>query len=97
MQINFTGHHVDVTPALREFTEGKFDRLERFADRITSIDVKFEVEKLRQIAEAHIAVAGGKINARAECKDMYSAIDKLIDKLDRQLVKIKEKGSNHHS
>ena len=96
MQINFTGHHIDVTPALREFTAGKFEKLERYADRITSVNVTFGVQKLSQIAEANIHINGGEIHARSESKDMYTAIDGLIDKLDRQLVKIKEKNSDHH-
>jgi putative sigma-54 modulation protein len=95
MQINLTGHHMPITPALREFTNGKFDRLQRYSDRITSIHVIFGVEKLLQIAEANVHVSGGEIYARSESEDMYSAIDALIDKLDRQLKKRKEKNKSH--
>lgn len=95
MQINFTGHHVEVTPALRAFTVDKFDRLERHFDKITAINVFFDVEKLRQIAEASILVAKGELHARAESEDMYAAIDELVDKLDRQLIKHKEKIRAH--
>lgn len=91
MQINITGHRMDVTPALRAFTEEKFDKLERHFDQITAINVVFDVEKLRQIAEATIIVAKGELHASSESDDMYSAIDLLIDKLDRQLIKHKEK------
>ncbi len=91
MQINLTGHHVEITPALRNITTEKFVRLQRHAERITSIHVTFGVEKLRQIAEANIHIAGAEIHARSEADDMYSAIDTLIDKLDRQLKKHKEK------
>ena len=95
MQINFTGHRMDVTPALRMFTEEKFDRLERHFDKITAINVVFDVEKLRQIAEATVLVAKGELHASSESEDMYAAIDSLVDKLDRQLKKHKEKIRDH--
>lgn len=95
MQINITGHRLDVTTSLRNFTEEKFDKLERHFDHITKINVIFDVEKLRQIAEATVYVAGGELHASSESEDMYAAIDALIDKLDRQLIKHKEKIRNH--
>lgn len=95
MQISFTGHNVDVTPALREFTVDKFNKLERHFDKITSIHVVFDIEKLSQIAEASVQVVKGELHARAESEDMYAAIDALIDKLDRQLIKHKEKIRDH--
>ena len=95
MQINITGHRLEVTPALRTFTEEKFDKLERHFDQITKINVVFDVEKLRQIAEATVFVAGGELHASSESEDMYAAIDALIDKLDRQLIKHKEKIRHH--
>lgn len=95
MQINITGHRLDVTPAIRAFTEEKFDKLERHFDQITSINVVFDVEKLRQIAEATVFVAKGELHASSESEDLYAAIDTLIDKLDRQLIKHKEKMRQH--
>ncbi|MFI4919732.1 MAG: ribosome hibernation-promoting factor, HPF/YfiA family [Legionellales bacterium] len=95
MQINITGHRIDVTSALRTFTEEKFDRLERHFDQITAIHVVFDVEKLRQIAEATILVAKDKLHASSESEDMYAAIDLLVDKLNKQLVKHKEKIQDH--
>ncbi|KTD68724.1 MULTISPECIES: ribosome hibernation promoting factor [Legionella] len=95
MQINITGHHIDVTPALRAFTEEKFDKLERHFDHITSINVVLNVEKLRQIAEATVHVTKGELHASAESEDLYTAIDTLIDKLERQLSKHKEKNQHH--
>ena len=95
MQINITGHRMDVTPALRAFTEEKLDKLERHFDQITAIHVTFDVEKLRQIAEATIHVAKGELHASSESEDLYAAIDTLIDKLDRQLIKHKEKLRDH--
>lgn len=91
MHINITGHRLDVTPALRAFTEEKFDRLERHFDHITAINVVFDVEKLRKIAEATILVSKGELHASSESEDMYAAIDTLVDKLNRQLMKHKEK------
>ncbi len=97
MQINFTGHHIDVTPALKTFTEEKFSKLERHYDRIISIDVTFTVENLEQIAEANILIAPhGDIHAHATSKDMYTTIDALVGKLDKQLIKHKEKLQDHH-
>lgn len=95
MQINFTGHNVEVTTALRNFTQEKFAKLERHFDKISTINVVFDVEKLSQIAEATIIVTKGELHARAESTDMYAAIDELIDKLDRQLIKHKEKIRDH--
>ena len=91
MQINLTGHRMEITPALRTFTQEKFDKLERHFDKITAINVIFDVEKLRQIAEATILVAKGELHTSSESEDMYTAIDILVDKLDRQLIKHKEK------
>lgn len=97
MQINFTGHNVDITPALRAYTEEKLNKLERHFDHITSIHVVFDVEKLNQIVEASIMIAKGELHARSESEDMYASIDSLIDKLDRQLIKHKEKIRDHRN
>ena len=91
MQINVSGHHVEVTNALREYVYTKFDRLQRHFDQITNTDVTLIVEKLSQKAEANIRVSGADIFAQSESEDMYAAIDTLADKLDRQLIKHKEK------
>lgn len=91
MQLQMTGHKVEITPALREFTTSKFERIKRFSDHIISIHVIFDVEKVRQIAEATVNLHGSEIHARSESENMYTAIDMLIDKLTRQLIKHKEK------
>jgi putative sigma-54 modulation protein len=96
MQINFTGHNLEITPALRSFTNEKFSRLKRHHDRINSIDVTFSIENLQQIAEANIHIPGNKIHAKSEAEILYSAIDTLVDKLDKQLLKHKEKMQDHH-
>ena len=96
MRINLTGHHVDITDSLRNFVDTKFERLERHFEHITNIHVILSVEKERQKAEATINVNRGQLFADAENEDMYAAIDKLLDKLDRQLKKHKEKLTDHH-
>lgn len=95
MQINITGHHVELTEALTEFVHNKFERLERHFDNITNVQVTLSVEKQRQKAEADMHVAGGEIFAQSEQEDMYAAIDAMIDKLDRQVIKHKEKMKSH--
>lgn len=95
MQINFTGHRMDITPALRAFAQEKFDKLHKHFDKITAVNVVFDVEKLRQIAEATILVAKRELHASSESSDMYAAIDGLVDKLDKQLIKHKEKMRKH--
>lgn len=95
MQINLTGHHVEITTSLREFVNTKFAKLERHFDQINNVYVVLTVEKASQVAEATINVKGGEIHAKSENKDMYASIDTLIDKLDRQLLKIKGKASQH--
>ena len=95
MQIHFTGHRVEITSSLKSFTQEKLDKLERHFDKITSINVVFDVEKLRHIAEATILVSKGEVHASAEAENMYTAVDLLVDKLDKQLVKHKEKKQDH--
>jgi putative sigma-54 modulation protein len=91
MQVNISGHQLEVTGALRDYIDEKFTRLERHFDRITNVQVILQVEKLKQKIEATLHIAGGEVVANAEHDDMYAAIDLLIDKLDRQLIKYKEK------
>lgn len=97
MQINLTGHHIDITPALRSYVQEKFEKLERHFNNMTNIHVILTVEKERQIAEAEVHVNGRDLFANAENNDMYAAIDGLIDKLDRQVKKHKEKLRDHHN
>lgn len=96
MQINLTGHHVDVSPALKDYVTSKFERLQRHFDNATNAHVVLTVEKLTQKAEATIQVSGGSLFADAVDEDMYAAIDALADKLDRQLKRYKEKLTDHH-
>ena len=91
MQLSISGHHIDVTPALKNYVTGKLTRLERHYDNITNLHVVLSVEKLDQRAEATAHVSGADLFADATSGDLYAAIDMLADKLDRQLVKHKEK------
>ncbi|HEX4911974.1 MAG: ribosome hibernation promoting factor [Permianibacter sp.] len=95
MQINLTGHHVEITDALRSFVNEKFEKLTRHFDHINNVHVILSVEKLRQKAEAKLNVNGGELFADCEDGDMYAAIDMLIDKLDRQVKKHKEMMRGH--
>jgi putative sigma-54 modulation protein len=91
MQVNVSGHHVEVTDSLRNYVATKLEKLERHFDRITNMSVILSVEKQRQKAESTVHISGGEIYADAEHDDLYTAIDMLADKLDRQLIKKKEK------
>ncbi|EKE71490.1 ribosome hibernation promoting factor [Gallaecimonas xiamenensis] len=91
MQINLTGHHIEITDPLRSYVSDKFSKLERHFDHISNVHVVLNVEKIRQIAEAKLHVSGGELHASSEHENMYAAIDGLIDKLDRQIIKHKEK------
>ncbi len=96
MNLTVTGRHLDVTQSLRHYIIEKMVRLERHFDNVSNIHVILSVEKLRQKAEATIDLSGGKIYADTIDGDMYAAIDLLTDKLDRQVIKHKEKIKNHH-
>jgi len=92
MRLDLSGHHIDITPALRTYVETKMARLKRHFDDILHLHVILSVEqKLRQKAEATLHVTGTQLFADAEHEDMYAAIDALMDKLDRQVLKHKEK------
>ncbi len=96
MNLTVTGHHLDVTDSLRNYVTSKMDRLERHSDAVTDVHVILTVEKQRQKAEATVNVKGAKLFADTIEEDMYAAIDLLTDKLDRQLIKHKEKIKDHH-
>jgi putative sigma-54 modulation protein len=95
MNLNITGHHVEVTPAIREYVIGKLERVIRHFDNVTSAHVILSVEKLQQKAEVTLHVKGKDIFADATDADLYASIDALADKLNRQVVKYKEKTSDH--
>lgn len=96
MQLSISGHHIDVSDALRDYVTGKLRKLERHYDHITNLHVVLSVEKLDQKAEATAHVSGAELFADAVADDLYAAIDKLLDKLDRQVIKHKEKVIDRH-
>lgn len=95
MQINISGHHVEVTDSMRDYVSSKLERLNNHHDRITNVNVIVSVDKLIQKAEATVHVSGKDLFADATSEDLYAAIDSLADKLDRQLIKHKEKMRSH--
>lgn len=97
MQLKVTGHHVEVTEALRAYVEKRLGRVSRHFDEIIDLHCTLTVEKLEQKAEATLHVRGGNIHAEAVDANMYAAIDALVDKLDRNVVKHKEKLHDHHA
>ncbi|HBL20608.1 MAG TPA: hypothetical protein DDZ29_07170 [Alteromonas mediterranea] len=95
MQITPTGHHVEITDSLRNYVDTKFSKLERHFDHISNVHVILNVEKLNQKAEATVHLSGAEVFASSENTDMYAAIDSMVDKLDRQVIKHKEKLKKH--
>ena len=95
MQINLTGHHVDITDSLRNYVNEKMVKLERHFDKVSNTHVILTLENLDHKAEATVHMSGNDIFAEASENDMYAAIDSLVDKLDRQVKKYKEKLKNH--
>lgn len=95
MNLNITGHHVEVTPALNDYVKGKLDRVIRHFDSVTNVHVVLSVEKLNQKAEVTLHVKGKDIYADSVEADLYAAIDSVSDKLNRQVVKYKEIHQDH--
>ncbi len=95
MNLKITGHHVEVTPAIRDYATNKLDRVIRHFDNVTSVNVILSVEKLKQKAEVTVHVRGKDIYVESDDGDMYAAIDSMVDKLDRQVLKYKQKAYDH--
>jgi len=91
MNVNLTGHHVEITPALRDYVTSKINRIIGHFEPVINIGVILSVEKLRQKAEANVHVRGKNIFVEADSANMYASIDSLVDKLDRQILRHKEK------
>lgn len=97
MQLNVSGHHIEVTESLRGYVESKIEKIARHFDLVSDVSCILTVEKLRHKAEATVKVNGGKIYADHTEEDMYAAIDGLTDKLERRVRKYKEKMVDHHA
>lgn len=96
MNLQLTGHHMEITPALRDYVQNKLSRVSGHFDHVIDIKVTLSVEKLVQKVEATLHVPGNDLHAACSDENMYSAIDMLADKLDRQILKHKEKQGDHH-
>lgn len=97
MNLNISGHHLDLTDSLRSYVTQKLQRVERHFDHLIDANVILTVDKLDHKAEATLHASGANLHAEAVTDDMYAAIDQLIDKLDRQTVKHKERRRDHHA
>ena len=96
MNLNITGRHVEVTPAIRDYVTSKLDRVIRHFDNVTSVGVILSVEKLKQKAEVTLHVRGKDIFVESDDADLYAAIDAMTDKLERQVQKYKQKQYDHN-
>ena len=97
MQLKLTGHHVEVTDSMRAYVQKRLERVKRHFDNVIDVTFVMSVDKLQHKAEATVHVSGGNIHADAIETDMYAAIDALVDKLDRSVLKHKEKQRDHHA
>jgi len=97
MQLTVTGHHVEITESMRAYVEKRLDRVKRHFDHVIDVNVLMSVDKLQHKAEATVHVSGNNLHADAIDTDMYAAIDALVDKLDRSVIKHKEKQRDHHA
>lgn len=95
MNLSISGHHLEITPALREYVTSKLARIRNHFDQVIDVSVILSVEKLVQKAEVTLRVTGKDIFAEATDSGMYAAIDALVDKLDRQVIKYKQKRQDH--
>ena len=95
MQVIVTGHHLEITDALKAHIDAKFEKLARHFDNVTDVHVILSVEKLVHKAEATLQLSGAKLFAEDHQEDMYAAIDAMVDKLERQIAKHKEKTGSH--
>jgi len=96
MNLQISGHHLEVTPAIRDYVTGKLERVTRHFDNVIDVNVILSVEKLKQKAEVTVHLSGKDIFVEAIEEDLYAAIDTLVDKLDRQVQKHKQKLQDHH-
>jgi putative sigma-54 modulation protein len=91
MNLNVSGHHLELTPAIRTYVHAKLERVSRHFDHVIDAHVILTVDKLRQKAEVTLHVRGKDLHCECEEQDLYAAIDLLVDKLDRQVLRYKDK------
>ena len=97
MQLNLSGHHLDVTSSIRQHASDKLTKIKHHFDNVMNVNMTLEVQKDLQKAEATIHVSGADLFAKAQSSDMYVSIDQLINKLDSQIIKHKEKLHSHRA
>ena len=97
MNLQITGHHVEITPAIRDYVLSKLDRINRHFENVIDVNVTLTVQKLDQKIEANVHLSGKDIHVQCHDADMYAAIDGLVDKLDRQIIKHKERFQPRHA
>tara|TARA_B110000438_G_scaffold35304_1_gene35023 strand:- start:42 stop:335 length:294 start_codon:yes stop_codon:yes gene_type:complete len=95
MQLHISGHHLDITSAIKQHTNEKLSKIKHHFDNVMNVNMILEVQKDVQKAEATIHLSGADLFAKAQSSDMYVSIDQLINKLDSQIIKHKEKLHNH--
>jgi putative sigma-54 modulation protein len=91
MNLHITGHHLEITPAIRDYATSKFSKIKRHFDNVIDVNIILSVDKLKQKAEATIHISGKDVFVECDDENLYAAIDALVDKLDRQVMKHKEK------
>jgi len=97
MNLNLTGHHVEITPAMRDYVTAKMVKIKRHFDNVIDVNITLSVEKLKQNAEANVHVLGKDIFVETNSSNMYASIDNLVDKLDRKIRKHKGKNVGHRN
>ena len=96
MNLQISGHHLEITPALHDYVTSKLERVKRHFDHVIDVNVILSVEKLKQKAEVTLHVRGKDIFVESDDADLYAAIDAMTDKLERQVQKYKQKQSDHN-
>ena len=95
MNVQVSGHHVEVTQPIHDYVLAKLERVQRHFDHVIDINVILSVQKLRQKAEISVHLRGKDIHVESDDEDLYAAIDLMMDKLDRQIIKHKQKAYSH--
>lgn len=96
MNLQISGHHLDITSAIHDYVTGKLERVTRHFDNVIDVNVILSVEKMKQKAEVTVHLSGKDVFVESVDEDLYAAVDSLVDKLDRQIQKHKQKIKNHH-
>ena len=96
MNLQVSGHHLEITPALHDYVTGKLERITRHFDNVIDVNVILSVDKLKQKAEVTVHLAGKDVSVESVDEDLYAAVDGLVDKLERQVQRYKQKLQDHH-